>query len=988
MAGIKFKQAYEETPTAGDNLADENYIPVEKDAGAGSTSWGIRLSQLVSYLTGKFYTKTLVDQKDAQVAQTAQDNLTAHTSASNPHGITPAGIGASPDDHVHAALEVTYDNTDSGISATDVKGALDELKQTAQSGVIVYSKTVPASVPGTSNVWDDVNAHTFTGDYTTAGVLNIQTNHVVTIVHDGTAYNWVGGAPIDIGATSGTTTTSADYVGSGGVTDHEDLTSIGTKTHDEIEADLTTTLNHIGENNPHPESASVDSLTAHTDDPNPHTQSASKTELTNHANLTSTAHGGLVAPADVVNMVSAPNAFTNPYRILLSGIASELATDPRSVRDSLFAIQQELIDNQYQVPTSHAVFVETSYLRSEIDSLKIPEYFQVAIASNTNIASISGPSSDTYTHYLITENEAVPEGEDLPTLPVYPGNFVEGVIPSSYDLVTSDSRALRLYIYDADGAATVIRVPTGELDEQGNETYVATVVPSYTTPPSIITDFQATNLTSSSFTANFTAATSPSGTVTHELWRRPSNGNPDALVKAPIVNSDVVDNLTPDFEMTFFIKAIDEKGYSSLSNFVTVTLPAALSGTIAIEQSTYEIEESNGGQLDIDLVLVGRTSGETVSVNVRTIDHTAQAGVNYTAIPDTTTVSFAPGSDRETVSIIVSLENGTGMSLNKVAQLEIVPGSEATDGVELPAIAAYPGNATLFEIKGSIAPEGNARDQEETAPSSGIWNIVMEAESYESLDNKGKTGCQGWSLLEPSDDYQTEDFTGATGAGVITGGCASEKFFSMEEAIGNGDPDNGAPRLHYRINMRQTGIHYVWMRKRASSYLHGRTWIGMDLVDSFSNPDCVHSYESPSRNRWVKYDATYNCTVLGEHILTIYKRDIWANVDKILLTNSNVYTPIGEGASDPQGGDSEGPPETALTTAIVPDDPYNPAEPTNPNPGTAPYAVESITPANGAIGVSTSTQVVATWPEGAILNSDVQIVVKDSDNNIIVGTTS
>ena len=59
---VKYREAYNANPNAGDSLKDDDYFGFEEDKGAGnrSDSWGGRLSQLVTYLGTKFFTQVEV----------------------------------------------------------------------------------------------------------------------------------------------------------------------------------------------------------------------------------------------------------------------------------------------------------------------------------------------------------------------------------------------------------------------------------------------------------------------------------------------------------------------------------------------------------------------------------------------------------------------------------------------------------------------------------------------------------------------------------------------------------------------------------------------------------------------------------------------------------------------------------------------------------------------------------------------------------------
>ncbi len=148
---------------------------------------------------------------------------------------------------------------------------LDECCQEEESTseLLVYGSLVP----GTGNVWDDVNANDFTGeeyagvDGCASTALSIKDNAVVFFGHNGVSYIWLGPTSVCVGTGGTYTSTSGDY-GPLGTGDHSALsnrdvadshpqTAIGGRGStadlqaDQLEQDQNLS-NHIGNsNNPH-----------------------------------------------------------------------------------------------------------------------------------------------------------------------------------------------------------------------------------------------------------------------------------------------------------------------------------------------------------------------------------------------------------------------------------------------------------------------------------------------------------------------------------------------------------------------------------------------------------------------------------------------------------------------------------------------------------------------------------------------------------------
>ena len=123
----------------------------------------------------------------------------------------------------HPAPAISYDNTDSGLGATDVKAALDEISDKQASGIVEYGAIV---TPGGGDIWTDVNAFDWSGHAHASGTaLSIAVNHVVTFGNNtATAYRWVGTKPVLIGLGGTYTTVEGDFLATA-TADHSALTN-------------------------------------------------------------------------------------------------------------------------------------------------------------------------------------------------------------------------------------------------------------------------------------------------------------------------------------------------------------------------------------------------------------------------------------------------------------------------------------------------------------------------------------------------------------------------------------------------------------------------------------------------------------------------------------------------------------------------------------------------------------------------------------------
>lgn len=138
-------------------------------------------------------------------------------------------IDKSDTDHVHSAAATTYDNTESGLAATEVKGAIDEITAVQALGVEEYAAIADAA---TGTIEDDINAMDWTGHAHAIGaLLSVELNHIVTFGNNsGTVYRWIGPKPVTLGVGGDHVVVASNLQGTG-TTDHATLTNITADAH-------------------------------------------------------------------------------------------------------------------------------------------------------------------------------------------------------------------------------------------------------------------------------------------------------------------------------------------------------------------------------------------------------------------------------------------------------------------------------------------------------------------------------------------------------------------------------------------------------------------------------------------------------------------------------------------------------------------------------------------------------------------------------------
>jgi hypothetical protein len=161
----------------------------------------------------------------ALVLSTFTSDTLGHVTGITTRTLTPTNIGAATAGHVHPAVDITYSNVTSGLSASDVQAAIDEIAADQALGVIEFGAV--ATPLGSGDIHTDVNAMDWTGhEYAVGTALAIELNYLVTFGNNtNVAYRWVGPKGVTVGLGGSYVTTADDYLATG-VGSHDALSGL------------------------------------------------------------------------------------------------------------------------------------------------------------------------------------------------------------------------------------------------------------------------------------------------------------------------------------------------------------------------------------------------------------------------------------------------------------------------------------------------------------------------------------------------------------------------------------------------------------------------------------------------------------------------------------------------------------------------------------------------------------------------------------------
>ncbi len=225
-------------------------------------------------------------------------------------------------------------------------------------------------------------------------------------------------------------------------------------------------------------------------------------------------------------------------------------------------------------------------------------------------------------------------------------------------------------------------------------------------------------------------------------------------------------------------------------------------------------------------------------------------------------------------------------------------------------ISAVPGNINTFEDRGcwpdligyksgdTVSYQVIALDSEYNAAPSAIvtatspqqpafiqnasGHLVIEAESYSALAPGNGASFGGNSINMSGNAWTTQAVSAASGAGNNAVGTINSN------AHGKGWQQ--APLLNYSGIFDRTGQHYAWLRVRHPSSGTKNILAAFDRV-----PVTLWSLSASTSWQWRKCPLPINVGATGYHEFQLYMGTTGLQVDKVILTSDNAFTPTNSG---------------------------------------------------------------------------------------------
>jgi hypothetical protein len=245
-------------------------------------------------------------------------------------------------------------------------------------------------------------------------------------------------------------------------------------------------------------------------------------------------------------------------------------------------------------------------------------------------------------------------------------------------------------------------------------------------------------------------------------------------------------------------------------------------------------------------------------------------------------------------------------------------------------------------------------------------SITSDIETFQQA-----SGVDGLVVIE-AEDFDAHVARGAHSWVAVTPAGASGSALQAEPNV-NTNNDTGyvstSPRLDYPINFIQTGTHYVWVRGRGASSSDDSVHVGLNGV-ALSSADRIESRGWLPAWSWTSdtrdgLAATITVDSPGIHTLNVWMREDGFELDKLVLTTSNSYSPTDDGPPESSLGidaDQEPPAEeSARDTGPIPDnEQVTDAEPSAPGNDVSPtLSVFGTSVTEGHTGTSAATFWVA-----------------------------
>jgi hypothetical protein len=176
--------------------------------------------------------------------------------------------------------------------------------------------------------------------------------------------------------------------------------------------------------------------------------------------------------------------------------------------------------------------------------------------------------------------------------------------------------------------------------------------------------------------------------------------------------------------------------------------------------------------------------------------------------------------------------------------------------------------------------------------------VSIEAEHYHDSVSQGG---QEWIVVQESGSSGVDAMEAIPNYGITN----------------NTNYVQNSPRLDFKVNFLQAGVHYVWIRGIGKSNKDDSLHVGLN-GEAINTSDRLHKFKSSwtwSNSTMDGARATLNVPSSGIHTLNLWMREDGMIVDKIVLTTDPSYIPSGTGpAESPDTGDtSDSNPTLAIT---------------------------------------------------------------------------
>jgi hypothetical protein len=132
---------YETDPAAGEiievgNVSGNTLSSVQRGLeGTSAQEWAAGMKIAILGTAGTY--NELVSDDDSRLSDAREPTAHKNTHATGgSDALSPSDIGAAESGHSHNAADVSYDNTDSGLTATDVKAGIDEISGSMATMVV------------------------------------------------------------------------------------------------------------------------------------------------------------------------------------------------------------------------------------------------------------------------------------------------------------------------------------------------------------------------------------------------------------------------------------------------------------------------------------------------------------------------------------------------------------------------------------------------------------------------------------------------------------------------------------------------------------------------------------------------------------------------------------------------------------------------------------------------------------------------------------